>query len=147
LAASYTLINDADEEWDRANRGKPITAYWLRDNLKGLLDPAGVQRWRDGEVVRRGYYRKQFEEAWRTHLAGIDDPFLSSGGPSPETSVTSNTSGNGFDKQGFFDDGLEETSGTSVTDRPTRETISEISGLGDVTDVSDGVTYPFRETT
>jgi hypothetical protein len=31
------LIADRSEEWDTANRGRPITQYWLRENLSGLL--------------------------------------------------------------------------------------------------------------
>jgi putative DNA primase/helicase len=118
------LIDDADEEWDRANRGRPITAYWLRDNLKGLLKPPGIRRWRDKkdkERICHGYYRKQFEEAWRTHLAGIKDveeeevESHSPEGVSLKTSSTSGTPGTGVDKRGFFDEVSGTPSGSSGT--------------------------------
>jgi hypothetical protein len=75
------LLAERSEEWDTAYRGKPITEYWLRDNLRGLLtppspkDPPGSQEWKEGKGPARrtcsGYYKAQFEKAWRTHLAGI----------------------------------------------------------------------------
>jgi Protein of unknown function (DUF3631) len=74
------LRSDEGEEWSTANRGKGITEYWLRDHLRGLLDPPRSQQWWDDpdhpdgkRKKRKGYLRRQFEKAWKTHLAGIRD--------------------------------------------------------------------------
>ena len=90
------LIADRSEEWDIAYRGKPITQYWLRDNLRGLLDPPGAQDWQEGQGPARrrcsGYHKAQFTKAWRSHLAGViadaDTP-----SPHPGASGTSSSSG------------------------------------------------------
>ena len=70
------LISDETEEWGTANRGKAISWYWLRDNLRGLLDPPGSAQWQLSNTGpnaaktdhRRGYYRYQFNSAWETYL-------------------------------------------------------------------------------
>ena len=68
------LLDDNDEEWGTANRGRPISPYWLRDNLRHLLDPPGTIQWQlPGAAGKRGkqpsgYYRTQFERAWERHL-------------------------------------------------------------------------------
>jgi hypothetical protein len=81
----------ADEEagWTEANHGKRITAYWLRDNLRGLLDPPGSQQWQEGKVPNRthvrGYELHQFKDAFLrylpadTHTATPPQPTGSSG--------------------------------------------------------------------
>jgi hypothetical protein len=66
------LLADENEEWNAANRGRPITRYWLRDNLRGLLTPEAAQDWEIGSRNNRqhcsGYYRSQIEATWATHL-------------------------------------------------------------------------------
>lgn len=51
---TQTLINmlvaDQDEEWNVINHSRPITPYWLRGHLRGLLDPAGAQNWWTGKA-------------------------------------------------------------------------------------------------
>jgi hypothetical protein len=149
----HSLINDSEEEWDRANRGKPVTAYWLRDNLKGLLSPAGAQQWQEADGHRRGYYQYQFEEAWRTHLAGVEGQVSSSPPPPSQPSGRSEASGNGFDNQGITSHApgaASDISGTSepspvpdVPDtRPTRTTktgykINEIPDASDIPNDSE----------
>jgi putative DNA primase/helicase len=71
----HRLLNDSEEEWDRANHGRAVTSYWLRDNLRGLLDPPKSQEWQVGEDGQgrrhaRGYRRFQFAKAWRGAMAG-----------------------------------------------------------------------------
>ena len=39
------LLADDEEEWGTANRGRAVTWYWLRDNLRHLLIPPGTERW------------------------------------------------------------------------------------------------------
>jgi putative DNA primase/helicase len=69
------LIADEDEEWATANRGKAISAYWLRDNFRDLLDPPGSREWRDeNQRHRRGYERTQFEKAFTAYLPDYTPP-------------------------------------------------------------------------
>jgi Protein of unknown function (DUF3631) len=80
-----SLLADPEEDWAQASFGRPITAYWLRDHLIGLLDPPKAQAWWTGatnaRVKHKGYERLQFEKAWRVHLSGVedDDDTLASG--------------------------------------------------------------------
>ncbi len=66
------MLGDPAEEWTNANRGKAVTAYWLRTKLRTLLDPPGAQQWYTGTGNKRqhhrGYLRLQFEDAWSRHL-------------------------------------------------------------------------------
>jgi hypothetical protein len=91
------LINDKAEEWDRIHRGKPITAYWLREQLRGILVPPKTQDWwRGSGKVRKhysGYLHNQFEAAWTTHPppAAARDPeasTLSSTTPLPASGAS-----------------------------------------------------------
>src|SRR5262249_36968660 len=65
---------DDQEEWATANRGRAVTDYWLRDNLRHLLIPPGTQQWEDpvrgGKRGKhyRGYLKEQFEKAWERYL-------------------------------------------------------------------------------
>ena len=110
------LIADRAEEWDTANRGRPITQYWLRENLRGLLDPKGTKDWWEGTGPARrhcsGYYKYQFDKAWRSHLAGM----LGTLSPSQETSGASGSSGEPFDKKGEFTPRSGTASGASGAD-------------------------------
>jgi hypothetical protein len=69
------MLADETEEWDAANRGRPITAYWLRNSLRGLLDPPGARDWATGPADKRihhsGYERGQFKLAWESYLADV----------------------------------------------------------------------------
>ena len=49
------LLSDEQEEWGTANRGRAITEYWLRDNLRHLLDPPATQQWE--ETPARGRHQ------------------------------------------------------------------------------------------
>jgi len=93
------LLQEEAEEWATANKGRPVTEYFLRDNLRGLLDPRGSQEWRteDGQH-HRGYYRSQFEASWAAYLPATHAP------PQPNVasgkSGRSGSSGNGTDAPG-----------------------------------------------
>jgi hypothetical protein len=67
------LYRDKEYEWETANRGRPITAQWLRDRLKLLIDPPESQRWKDGKKDCRGYCRSQFDDAFARYLPPDDD--------------------------------------------------------------------------
>ena len=91
------LINDKAEEWDRIHRGKPITAYWLRQQLRGVLVPPKTQDWWLGSGKARkhysGYLRNQFEAAWAIHPspAAVRNPeasILSSTAPFPASGAS-----------------------------------------------------------
>jgi putative DNA primase/helicase len=66
------LNSDEESGLGEANHGRPITAYWLRDHLHGLLDPPGSQEWQDSSVAGRkhvrGYGWHQLADAYRRHL-------------------------------------------------------------------------------
>ena len=86
------LLEDTEEDWNTAARGKPISAYFLRDRMRGLLNPPeegkphGATDWWTGPEDRRqhhrGYYRLQFEEAFRRYLPAEKLPFARSAKPS-----------------------------------------------------------------
>jgi hypothetical protein len=66
------LIAQETEEWGTINRGRPTDAYWLRTQLRGLLDPPGAQEWwrtlADGRRQHhRGYFYNQFADAFRRY--------------------------------------------------------------------------------
>jgi len=66
-----TLNDDEESGLGEANHGRAITAYWLRDNLHGLLDPPGSQEWYVGEGRTRkhirGYEWHQLVDACRRY--------------------------------------------------------------------------------
>jgi hypothetical protein len=95
------LLNDREEEWLSANRGNPITAYYLRTKLRGLLEPRGAQDWWTGpaghQQHHRGYLRLQFEDAWRRYAPAKAATSFSHA-VHPETSSVSSVSGVDTDK-------------------------------------------------
>jgi hypothetical protein len=66
------LLDDPDEDWNRAHQGRQITPYWLRTAFRGLLTPPGAQDWWIGPAKQQthysGYLRSQFEGVWTTYL-------------------------------------------------------------------------------
>lgn len=58
------LLEDEEAGWGEERYGKPITHYWLRDNLRGLLNPAGSKK--KGDV--RGYFASQFSDSFVRYL-------------------------------------------------------------------------------
>ena len=62
------LLERDDEPWPTVRRGQPLDAYYLRSTLKGVVDrKAPVIR--VGDKTKRGYYRADFEPAWRRYLS------------------------------------------------------------------------------
>jgi hypothetical protein len=90
------LLADRDEEWLTANRGKPVTPYFLREKLRGLLEPRGTQDWWTGQFRNQqhhsGYLRLQFETAWRRYTPRVATDQRSPASR-PETSGVSGVSG------------------------------------------------------
>ena len=91
------LLAEQAEEWNTAHRGRPISAYWLRDRLRHLLNPPGAQEWLTGPYGNRlhhsGDLKSQFARVWETHLAGD--------APSPSTSLSaSGSSGSVHENEG-----------------------------------------------
>jgi hypothetical protein len=128
---------NADEESGigEAYRGGPITAYWLRDHLHGLLDPPGSQMWRDGTKVVRGYRWYQFADAYRRHLPSAK------GSSSSATSATSDTT---LSKPADLADvsvaDVTSATGSSATPSATeksRDSTALEGGVADVADVAD----------
>ena len=78
--ALLAALLDADESpWEEANRGRAITAYWLRDELAGFLprpeDPEEAlalkraREWREGTAsALKGYTEEHLREAWKRYL-------------------------------------------------------------------------------
>ena len=68
------LLAEEDEEWATANRGRAITPYYLRHQLRHLLKPKGAMDWWTGPAGNQkhhsGYTRQQFKAAWATILPG-----------------------------------------------------------------------------
>jgi putative DNA primase/helicase len=67
------LLADPEEDWRLAYHGKSISAAWLRERLANLLDPPGSQQsyFVDDLGVRRhrrGYDRRQFQDAFSRYL-------------------------------------------------------------------------------
>jgi hypothetical protein len=66
------LLDDQNEDWNRAHQGRQITAYYLRKAFRGLLTPPGAQDWWTGlagqQTHHSGYLRHQFEGVWATYL-------------------------------------------------------------------------------
>lgn len=62
------MLADQDEDWATANRGRPVTAAWLRERLTDVINPAGAQKWRERGRDARGYLKLQFEDAWVRYL-------------------------------------------------------------------------------
>jgi hypothetical protein len=91
------LCEDEENGWQEANHGKRINEYWLRENLRGLIDPPGSLRWREGsdesDPKIRGYALFQFNDAVLRYLppkggTGASGP---SGPSGPEPSKPSET--------------------------------------------------------
>jgi hypothetical protein len=63
-----------EEEWTTANRGRAITPYYLRHQLRHLLKPKGAMDWWTGPAGSQkhhsGFTRQQFKAAWATILPG-----------------------------------------------------------------------------
>jgi hypothetical protein len=68
------LVSEEDEEWGTANRGRSITPYFLRHQLRHLLKPKGAIDWWTVSAGNRrhhsGYTRAQFADAWSAILPG-----------------------------------------------------------------------------
>jgi putative DNA primase/helicase len=61
------LHADPDEDWSTAGPGgRPITAAWLRERLRHLLDPEGSQR--QHRTGPRGYAFRQFAGAFARYI-------------------------------------------------------------------------------
>jgi putative DNA primase/helicase len=80
------LHTDPDEDWNTSGPGgRPITAAWLRERLRHLLEPEGTQR--PDHAGPRGYAFRQFAGAFARYIGPTlpVDPIYSIIG-SPETS-------------------------------------------------------------
>jgi hypothetical protein len=154
------MIADRDEEWGTEYRGRPITPYWLRGALRGLLDPSGTMDWWEPENVPRaqqrhqsGYFRSQFTRAWEVYLADDASPrgdgyaadaehMRASPYPSG-TSGSSGTSGTAGGNAGVSDDNLRSRSNGAnligiIADSPKHEeTRGPVPDAPDVPDVPD----------
>jgi hypothetical protein len=93
------LLAEEEEEWATANRGRAITPYYLRHQLRHLLKPKGAMDWWTGPAGNQkhhsGYTREQFKVAWATILPGEvgEDEVVASLHTCPQGSGVSGVSG------------------------------------------------------
>ena len=67
-------LAEPSEDWSRAYKGQPITPYYLRERVKGLVvAPAQERRWRDGQRTVRGFLKVHFQDAFERYLPPEDD--------------------------------------------------------------------------
>ena len=69
------LLERDDEPWPTVRRGQPLDAYYLRSTLKGVVDRK-TPVIRIGDKTKRGYYRADFEPAWRRYLCRRELRFI-----------------------------------------------------------------------
>jgi putative DNA primase/helicase len=82
------LLADPEEDWHLAYHGRAISPAWLRERLANLLDPPGSQQsyFVDDLGVRRhrrGYDRRQFQDAFSRYLPPEADGPTETTEPSP----------------------------------------------------------------
>jgi hypothetical protein len=148
------LNEDSEEDWKQENHGRGITEYWLRDRLRGLLQPTKSQSWETQKprTKHKGYLRSQFEHAWKTHLAGLNDDDADSAGDH-----THNTTGSGVSGvSGASGESGQNQQDDRVGDRVYPGGVSggepEVSGSPTLPDTPDGrpdgaANYPARSAT
>jgi hypothetical protein len=132
------MLNDPDEEWGTEYRGRPVTSYWMRGALRGLLDPAGAKDWWEPEGVPRnqqrkasGYFRSQFSRAWDAYVNTEDRP-----SPDGHDAEGAEHTHEGSDPSGTS--GTQRTSGTDggnagVSDRTPSTRSNDGGGIGNIT--------------
>jgi hypothetical protein len=76
------LLDREDEPWLTVRRGRPLDAYYLRSTLKGVV-ARKTPVIRIGDKTRRGYYRADFEPAWRRYLPEVSDSSETDETPKP----------------------------------------------------------------
>jgi hypothetical protein len=117
------LLEDPEEEWATANRGKPVTSYYLRHELRDLLNPKGTQEWMTGPTGQqrhhRGYLRTQFSVAWETILPA-DEVGAPDAEETPTSSHTPNTHSQGSGVSGVsgFDTPSDKPDAPDKPDTP-----------------------------
>jgi Protein of unknown function (DUF3631) len=100
LCDEMTTLDEPSAEWRRIYRGQGITPLYLRERLRGLLKPPGVQQWKEAGRNVRGYRRAQFEDAFRRYQIPTvpgEGPASTSTEPPPESPGTPGTPGTGAD--------------------------------------------------
>ena len=127
-----TLLADPDEEWATANRGRPISSYWLRDHLRGLLDPPKAQDWEQDGKHHSGYLKLQFEKAWEAHLADVDGDkttttHTNTHPPSGGSGLSGGSEQNQQDDQVGFANGEDRSGGGNPFSDPSNEPAAPVS--------------------
>jgi hypothetical protein len=83
-------LPEPSEDWTHTYSGLSINSYYLRDRLKGVIDPPEEERrWPHGAGKVRGYLRKHFDEAFARYLPAVEDADQGAQSSSPNFSEAS----------------------------------------------------------
>jgi hypothetical protein len=75
LVIGLLALTEPSRDWTLTYRGRPINAYYLRDQLKVVVDPPeNERRWTNGNVKVRGYLRCHFNDAFERYLPAEATP-------------------------------------------------------------------------
>jgi hypothetical protein len=95
LVNTMLALPEPTADWTRAYRGLPINEYFLRDQLKGVIDPPERER-RRGKL--RGYQRNHFDDAFARYLPDdIDQDQSSTFSSYPPASNSKTSDASGFE--------------------------------------------------
>jgi hypothetical protein len=155
------MLGDTEAEWDREYNGRPITSYWLRTVLRGLLEPPGAKDWWEPEGKPRqqqrkvsGYYKSQFTRAWEVYLgevgagstnsSGTDDrdEYAFSGSKPSGTSGSSKPTGTDGGNTGVFKGDICPLSTDGVSSGPIKVSQKVVENCGPVPGEADEPDVP-----
>jgi hypothetical protein len=81
MGQQLLALDEPSADWSAINKGREINGYYLREQLKGLIDPPEKERRGTGG---RGYLRKHFDNAFARYLlAGRREDGSTSPEPDP----------------------------------------------------------------
>jgi len=88
LVDAMLALPEPSRDWSIAYRGREINEYYLRDRLKGLVDPpANERKWRVGQRVVRGYRLAHFQDAFERYLPNVANDDANAPGGEEQISI------------------------------------------------------------
>jgi hypothetical protein len=135
------LCEDDEGGWDAVDHGRRISGYWLRETLRGLLNPGGSQEWQEGQEPNRthvrGYEQRQFQDAFQRYLRAASSS-SSTRAPASGTSGTSETDpANPLETEGICCPGSAPDGPSHPGQKKVKETSRVAASDPDVPDVPD----------